>query len=457
MSSVSLSVSSSLEAVVIGLSGPAGGAWKQSGDEVGVLTVRRHRLPNARWNDYIHANDNRLFVGKNVDQRTYVDKTFGQVRRVPGPHGYLHYVPKPIPRSLDLAQPTINSLSSADRALGRLAGAGRLLPNPHLLVQPYLATEALASSRIEGTQASLSEVFEAAADDEESDNIDVREVQNYVSAFELGRRLRHELPLSLRLVRRVHERLLTGVRGEEKVPGEFRTSQNWIGRPGGSLAAATFVPPRHDPEMREALADWENFLHHRDGLLPPLVVSALLHYQFETIHPFLDGNGRLGRLIVVLYLLDTDELSEPLLYLSPWFERDREAYYNHLQGVRERRAMQEWLRYFLDGVAHQANDAVARAEHLTDLQQHYRAELSGDRSNAIHVVDLLFANPVVTTARVSRELDITRAGALKLIRKLEEKGWLRETQVAGRGGRITWISMDIFDVLTGALDEPLDA
>lgn len=178
-------------------------------------------------------------------------------------------MPKAIPRSLDLDQPTIASLSDADRALGRLTGAGRLLPNPHLLVQPYLATEALASSRIEGTQASLSEVFEAAADDQDSDNVDVREVQNYVGAFELGRRLRGELPLSLRLVRRVHERLLTGVRGEEKNPGDFRTSQNWIGRPGGSLVAATFVPPRHDPEMHEALGDWEQFLHERDGLVPP--------------------------------------------------------------------------------------------------------------------------------------------------------------------------------------------
>ncbi|CAN5134215.1 Fic family protein [soil metagenome] len=374
---------------------------------------------------------------------------------MPG-HGYEHYVPRPIPRGLDFDQLTVRSLSAADRALGRLAGAGRLLTNPHLLVRPYLATEALASSRIEGTQASLSDVFEADADEGRADSVDVREVQNYVAAFELGRGLLDALPLSLRLVRMVHQRLLTDVRGVEKNPGQFRTSQNWIGRPGGGLADAVFVPPRHDPEMREALADWERFIHERDGLLPPLVVCALLHHQFETIHPFLDGNGRLGRLVVILYLLDVGELSEPLLYLSPWFERDREAYYAHLQGVRERGEVQEWLRYFLDGVAYQASDAVARAERLTDLQQTYRTELTGDRSNAIHLVDLLFANPVVTTTRVSRQLDVTGAGALNVIRKLEGKGWLREARVSGRGGRITWIATDIMGVLAGALtDEPM--
>ncbi|MEE8600109.1 Fic family protein [Euzebya tangerina] len=357
-------------------------------------------------------------------------------------------MPAPVPRGLDLDQDTVRSLSDADRALGRLAGAGRLLPNPHLLVQPYLTAEALASSQIEGTQASLSEVLEAAADDGDSDSVDVREVQNYIAAFELGRRLLQDLPLSLRLIRAVHERLLTGVRGEEKNPGEFRTSQNWIGPPGMGLADASFVPPRHDPEMTGALADWERFLHEREGGLPVLVACALIHYQFETIHPFLDGNGRMGRLIIFLYLLDVCELSEPLLYLSPWFERSRQTYYDRLQGVRERGEMQAYLQYFLDGVAVQAHDAVARAERLTDLQQQYRSDLTGDRSNAVHLVDLIFANPFVTTARVVRELDISSPGALNLIRKLEGLGWLQEARVSGRGGRITWVAGEIMRLLT---------
>jgi Fic family protein len=394
-----------------------------------------------------------LIVGKHVDAATFVDMTYGEIRRVPGAFGYDHYVPAPVPRAIDLDRETTRALSAADRALGRLAGTGRLLPNPHLLAQPYLAAEALASSQIEGTQASLSEVFEAAAGGEDSPNVDVREVQNYVAAFELGVRLLGELPLSLRLLRQVHARLLRHVRGEEKNPGEFRTSQNWIGHPGGSLGAATFVPPRHEPEMLDALDDWEQFLHDRSGTLPPLIACGLLHYQFETIHPFLDGNGRLGRLVAILYLMDLGELPQPLLYLSPWFERDRNRYYTRLQAVRERGEMQEWLQYFLDGVAHQAHDAVTRAEVLTDLQNSYRSALASDRSSAVHVIDLIFANPYVTTARVARHLDVTPAGALNLIRKLERRGWLRETRVAGQGGRITWVAVDVMAALQGAVGE----
>ncbi|MEX0953384.1 MAG: Fic/DOC family N-terminal domain-containing protein [Nitriliruptoraceae bacterium] len=386
-----------------------------------------------------------------MDPAKFVDKTFGEIRRVPGAHGHDHYVPAPIPRELDLSRETTRALSAADRALGRLAGAGRLLANPHLLVQPYLTAEALASSRIEGTQASLSEVFEAATDDEDSSNVDVREVQNHVAAFQLGMQLLDELPLSLRLLRQVHARLLQHVRGEEKNPGEFRTSQNWIGAPGRPLPEATFVPPRHEPEMIEALTDWEQFLHDREGDLPPLVACALLHYQFETIHPFLDGNGRLGRVVAILYLMNIGELPQPLLYLSPWFERDRDTYYERLQAVRERGEMQQWLTYFLDGVARQAQDAVARAELLTDLQGRYRAALADDRSRAAHVIDLMFANPYVTTARVARHLGVTPAGALNLIRRLEGRGWLREARVAGQGGRITWVASEVMDTLQGAV------
>jgi len=257
----------------------------------------------------------------------------------------------------------------------------------------------------------------------------------------------------MRLLRQIHARLLQHVRGEEKSPGEFRTSQNWIGPPGRSLAEATFVPPQHDPEMTAALGDWERFLHDRDTTLPPLVACGLLHYQFETIHPFLDGNGRLGRLVAILYLMDIGELPEPLLYLSPWFERDRDAYYERLQAVRERGEMQQWLQYFLDGVAHQAQDAVTRAELLTGLQGRYRTALAGDRSSAVHVIDLMFANPYVTTARVSRHLDVTPAGALNLIRKIEGRGWLREVRVAGQGGRITWVASEVMDALQGAVAE----
>lgn len=389
-----------------------------------------------------------------MDRSTYVDKTYGSVQRVPGAYGYDHYVPRPLPRGLRLDGATARALSDADRALGRLAGAGRLLPNPHLLVNPYLFTEALASSQIEGTQASLSEVFEAAAEGDESPSVDIREVQNYIAAFEHARSRLSELPLSLRLLKETHQRLLTNVRGEAKTPGEFRSSQNWIGTPGRSLEEATFVPPRHDPEMIDALRDWEAFLHERDGEHPPLIVCGLIHYQFETIHPFLDGNGRLGRLIIILYLIDIGELPEPLLYLSPYFERDRNAYYSHLQAVRERGEMQAWLQYFLHGVSVQAKDALDRAERLTDLQSHYRAALAGDRSNAPNLIDPLFANPVMTTQRVMRLLGVTNAGANNVLRRLERHGWLRQVHVGGRGGRITWIADEIMTILTATPQQP---
>lgn len=386
-----------------------------------------------------------------MDRATFVPTSFGAVRRVPGRHGYDHFVPAPLPRELDLSRTTTLSLSTADRALGRLAGAGRLLPDPHLLVRAYLTAEALSSSQIEGTQTSLPEVFAATASGEDSADVDVREVQNHVAAFELGVQLLERLPLSLRLLRQVHARLLRDVRGADRSPGELRTSQNWIGPPGRPLTEAAFVPPRHEPEMREALTDWERFLNERDGRMPPLIASALLHYQFETIHPFLDGNGRLGRLVVVLHLMDLGELPQPLLYLSPWFERNRATYYARLQAVRERGEIQEWLRFFLDGVAHQAQDAVTRAEQLTDLHRRYRAELAGDRSMAVQVVDLLFANPVVTSSRVMRQLDVTDAGARNLIQRLEARGWLRRAATSGRGGRITWIADEVMDALEDAV------
>lgn len=392
-----------------------------------------------------------------MDLSTYVDKTFGTVDRTLGRHGYHFYNPRPLPRSLDLNAATTLRLSAADRALGRLAGTGRLLPNAHLLVQPYITAEALASSRIEGTQASLSDVLEAEADEQDSPDLDIREVQNYIAAFEQGLNSLDSLPLSLRLVRGVHARLLRDVRGEEKNPGEFRLAQNWIGPPGCTLEEAVFVPPRHDPEMLAALHDWESFLHDEDHDLPPLVACSLVHYQFETIHPFLDGNGRLGRLVIVLYLMMLGELPQPLLYLSPYFERRRSQYYDLLQGVRERGEVQRWLQFFLEGVATQANDAVERAEHLVNLQGTWRALLAEDRSRAWEVVELLFDNPFVTTRRVQSSLGITNAGANNLLRRLENLGVLRQSSVTGRGGRITRYAPAILDVLHSAADSSPDA
>ncbi len=232
--------------------------------------------------------------------------------RTRGVASYVCFLPSPIPRSLVLDARTILLLSGADNALGRLAGAGRQLPNPHLLANGYIAREAVLSSRIEGTQASVAEVFDAEAGGGAAGD-DVKEVQNYIRALDHGRRrLAEGFPLSLRLIREMHEILLTGVRGHERTPGEFRRSQNWISSPDNRPETARFVPPPVE-ELWPALDDWEKCLHDDEPLLPLLVRCALLHYQFETIHPFLDGSGRLGRLFIVLHLLDAGWLPTPLL------------------------------------------------------------------------------------------------------------------------------------------------
>ena len=247
------------------------------------------------------------------------------------PGGYLAFVPDPLPPPLVWDQELTVSLSSADRAVGRLAGEGRRLANPHLLMRPFVRKEAVLSSRIEGTQATLGELLAAEAGAAvDRSPADLREVGNYVTALEYGL---DTLPLSLRLVREMHEHLMRGVRGDVATPGEFRRSQNWIGPPGCTLDNATYVPPP-PPELMACLGGWERFLH--DETLPPLVHAALAHSQFEAIHPFLDGNGRVGRLLITLLLVNRGVLPSPLLYLSAYFDATREEYYARLLGVTER-------------------------------------------------------------------------------------------------------------------------
>ncbi|MGH8929388.1 MAG: Fic family protein [Egibacteraceae bacterium] len=362
-----------------------------------------------------------------------------------GLHGYPAYLPARLPRALPLAPRTILLLSDADRALGRLAGAGGLLPNPHILLRPYITREALASSRIEGTQASLSDVFDATA--RGSIRGEVREVTNYIAALDAGLALLEQLPLSMRLICQIHAVLLDGVRGQERVPGEVRRSQNWIGSPYNRPDTAVFVPPPVD-EMKEAFSDWERFAHE-DIQIPLLVKCALLHYQFETIHPFLDGNGRLGRLLIVFFLVEQGLLPAPLLYLSAYFEAHRQQYYDRLQLVREQGQLEEWIQFFLTAVAVQSRDAVERAERLADLREQYRRVASQSRSRAPEVVEQLFENPVVTAAYIAERLSMTQQGAMNLIRRLEADGLVREYgRIPGRALR--WVAPDILDVLEGA-------
>ena len=340
------------------------------------------------------------------------------------------------------------SLSSADRAIGRLAGEGRRLPNPHLLIRPFVHKEAVLSSRIEGTQTTLGELLaaEAGADVERSP-ADLREVGNYVTALEYGLERLDTLPVSLRLVREMHERLMRGVRGDMAAPGEFRRSQNWIGPPGCTLNDATYVPPPPS-ELMPCLDAWERFLY--DESLPPLVHAALVHSQFEAIHPFLDGNGRVGRLIITLLLVKRDIIPSPLLYLSAYFEATREEYYARLLGVTERGEWEEWLTYFLRGVALQSEDAATRIQRIDDLFAQWKREVSVDRSRfPERALDLFAENPFRTVGGVAERLNVAFTTAQRAIDRLEALGAVAQVGEAQRNR--VYCAGAVLDVL----EEPL--
>jgi len=379
-----------------------------------------------------------------VDNSRFTDGRFGRPVSTGGRFGYSAFRPAPLPRSVNLAPPTVALLARASLALGRLGAAGRLLPNPHLLVVPYATREALSSSRIEGTQATLSEVLESAATDQ-VDSMDIREVRNYLAALNHGVSRLESLPVSTRLITEMHALLMDGVRGQERTPGALRTSQNWIGSPDNRPDTAVFVPPPAD-EVPAAMSDWESFAHEPEREVPVLVKAGLLHYQFETIHPFLDGNGRLGRLLIVLYLVEQGLLTAPLLYTSAYFESHKAEYYDRLQAVRERADLDGWLRFFLTAVAEQAADAVSRAERLVDCRERYRSLLSGSRTRAHEVVDLLLENPVQTRHSVARRLSITEPGAGNLLRQLTDARILEERSF-GRGIRARWYAREVLDLL----------
>lgn len=368
-------------------------------------------------------------------------------RIVRTPQGYGAFVPGKVPRRITLNEELIWLLSEADRSLGELAGVARTLPNPQLLVAPLSQREAVLSSRIEGTQASVSDlaIFEAARVPRPGIRADVLEVKNYRLAMNHGIQRMRDLPLSLRLVRELHERLLRGVRGEDLTPGEFRTSQNWIGPPGCGLGDATFVPP--PPwEMMDCLHDWESFLHE-ELKMPPIVKCALMHYQFEAIHPFLDGNGRIGRLLITLFLSGTGQLPAPVLYISPFFERHRQAYYDLLRAVSERSAWDEWLAFFMRAVIAQCKDAFVRSDRLMRLHQQYRQDLLSARAaaSAQRLMEELFLSPATTASEAARRLGLTVMSASRAIQVLVELGILAE--VTGRRRDRIFLARQIIEAI----------
>ena len=335
--------------------------------------------------------------------------------------GHRAFVPSPIPRSVDLPADLIVQLDEASRAVATLSGVGETIPNPHLLVRPFVQREAVLSSRIEGTQASLSDLlrYEAASPNRRPAG-DVVEVANYVSALEHGLRALDSLPICVRLANQMHEILLHNVRGDDKRPGMLRNVPVWIGDAGTPIEAARYVPPPA-PLVRELLEDWERFVNET-ALLPPLVQCAMMHYQFEAIHPYMDGNGRLGRLLVVLFLCAQDVLRAPLLYLSAYFERRRREYYDGLLNVSVTGDWTPWLRYFLTGVAEQARDTLERIRRVRELQDRYRDRLQAGRvsGNVFRLLDEFFAAPFMTVPRAAKRLDITTAGARNIVEKLRD-------------------------------------
>lgn len=346
-------------------------------------------------------------------------------RVIQTPQGYHAFVPAALPPVIDYNPSLVRLLSVADAALSELSGLGQVLPSPNLLIAPYIRREAVLSSRIEGTQASLADLLaDEAGQTAQSPASDVHEVRNYVVALQYGIDRMQSLPLSLRLVRELHQRLMQGVRGDRATPGEFRRSQNWIGPHGSTPANAPYVPPPPQ-EMNQTLAEWESFLHRRDDL-PDLIQCALMHEQFEAIHPFLDGNGRVGRLLVPLFLIERGRLSQPLLYLSEFIERNRGDYYRGLQRIRTHGDWNGWLHYFLAGVQWSAKRAARQALQLLALREEMRATLA-DQPRALKLVDALFENPYIDANRVKKLLDISDPTARKTLGVLEGVGLISET------------------------------
>jgi Fic family protein len=355
-------------------------------------------------------------------------KAPGRLVRAAG--GYTAFMPDPRPPAIAWTPTLVRALSEADRLIGRLAGEGGRLPNPHLLIRPFVRREAVLSSRIEGTRATLGELLaaEAGAALDRSPG-DLREVANYVAALEYGVKRLRTLPLSLRLTRELHAKLMAGARGGYATPGEFRRTQNWIGRPGATLANATYVPP--PPErLMDSLGAWEKFLHDRS--LPVLVQAAVMHVQFEAIHPFLDGNGRVGRLLITLFLVERDVLPTPLLYLSAFFEATRAEYYDRLHAVHAHSEWGDWLTYFLNGVARQSEDALSRAARINALIARWRAKVAGSSAIALKLVDVVAENPYCTIRRVEQRLGVAFTTAQRAVERLRSAGILRLVNQAKR-------------------------
>ena len=365
-------------------------------------------------------------------------------RRVRQSTGYRAFIPSPLPPNPPVAvDGELRALlSRADRALGRLDGSVTTLPNPDFLVLMYLRKEAVLSSQIEGTQSSLQDLLAAEAElfDRAELPRDVDEVINYVAAMRHGLARLRDIPVSVRLIREIHARLLQGVRGAHLTPGELRKSQNWIGPAGCTIVDATFVPPPPD-QVLHALGDLESFLH-ADDELPLLIRIGLAHAQFETIHPFLDGNGRIGRLLISFLLTERGALQQPVLYLSHWFKQHRREYYDRLQSVRDSGDWEGWLTFFVRGVEQVSREATDTARRVLALRERHRAaitdQLGRAAGNGHRVHEALFGRPIVTVNTVQEITSLSFAPANELVKRLVSIGVLLEITGYARNRRFQY-------------------
>lgn len=361
--------------------------------------------------------------------------------------GYYAFVPAPLPPKINWTLPLVSALSEAERELSRLATLADAFPFPRLLMQAFIRREAVLSSRIEGTRATLAELYtyESAQLSFLESHDDVREVHNYVVALDYGLERLKRFPMSLRFIREIHEKLMQDVRGGNLTPREYRRAQNWIGAAGSTLATATYVPPPVD-EMNLALSDLEKFIHTSTDI-PTLARAAMIHYQFEAIHPFLDGNGRVGRLLMALLFAEWQILPQPLLNLSVYFERYRQEYYDHLLAVSQRGDWEAWLRFFLRGVKAQSQDSAARMERLKTIRARYQPIVDADKnSNRMGaVMDFLFGRPIFNAKQLAEGVDMPFKTARQYIEKLVQAGIVRE--VTGYARNQVYRADEVFTAL----------
>lgn len=324
-------------------------------------------------------------------------------------------------------------LSQADRQLGRLDMYSEYIPNIELFISMHIAKEATKSSKIEGTKTNIEDALLEKEDVNEEKRDDWEEVQNYISALNLAIETLKKLPFSSRLIKETHKTLLQEVRGKHKLPGEFRSSQNWIG--GASINDATFIPPSFD-SINEYMSDIEKFAHNEEFYFPDLLKIALIHYQFETVHPFLDGNGRVGRLMITLYLVEKGILKKPILYLSDFFEKNRTLYYDNLTNVREKDDINQWFKFFLVGIIETAKNGIGTFDSILKLQKdiEIKIQILGSRSNnAMLLINHLFQKPIIN-AQVARSItNLSYPSVYKLIKELEKLNILREITGGKRG------------------------